>query len=274
MEKTIIFRDPRIMLTNETKYISVDDMREISKKDLSFYIPSSLSGKNGSWYENDKHQQYYLKRRQYLSVILNEIIGVYLSKHMELDTIDYDLAYDGDTIVGLFSKNFRKKNVDYVYYQELTDDEKIFIERVLFWCAKTDRAKEYKKQYTDYLIRNFYANQGDRVFNVLCHRKKGLVYLSTLYDYEMSFFHSDEISLIDPFIIQDEFSYDLLNRLRKKDKCFDDSIEKVFAFNMESTLERIRDDFKIRIPDVVMEHYISYDDERKRLMKENIASKK
>ncbi|MDE5630728.1 MAG: hypothetical protein K2I70_03920, partial [Bacilli bacterium] len=144
--------------------------------------------------------------------------------------------------------------------------ERLLIDRVLFLCAKSEYAKEYKQQYTDYLMRNFYANQGDRVFNVLCQRKRGLVHLATLYDYEASFFHADEDSLIDPFIIQEELNYNLINRLRKKDKCFDESIEKVFLFNMEDTLERIVDDFGIRIPDAVMDHYTSYDKERKRLM--------
>ena len=152
--------------------------------------------------------------------------------------------------------------------------ERLLIDRVLFLCAKSEYAKEYKQQYTDYLMRNFYANQGDRVFNVLCQRKRGLVHLATLYDYEASFFHADEDSLIDPFIIQEELNYNLINRLRKKDKCFDESIEKVFLFNMEDTLERIVDDFGIRIPDAVMDHYTSYDKERKRLMKENISNKR
>ena len=152
--------------------------------------------------------------------------------------------------------------------------ERLLIDRVLFLCAKSEYAKEYKQQYTDYLMRNFYANQGDRIFNALCQRKRGLVHLATLYDYEASFFHADEDSLIDPFIIQEELSYNLINRLRKQDKCFDESIEKVFLFNMEDTLERIVDDFVIRILDAVIDHYTSYDKERKRLMKENISNKR
>lgn len=274
MEKPIMFRDPRILLTSDTKYIRVDSMKKISSEDLSFNLPSNLEGRNGDWYENEKGEQYYLKRRKYLAIILNELLGEYLSLYMGLETIEYDLAYDGDNIVGLFSKNFRKKGIDYVYYHYLTEDEKKLIDRVLFLRAKTDWAKEYKQQYTDYLMRNFYANQGDKVFNVLCYRDSGLIYLSTLFDYELSFINSEDSYIVDPFIIRDDFDYKLIRKMRKKDECLDESIEKVLKFDMEDTLERIKSDFGIRIPDVVMEHYISYDEERKRLMKENIVGKK
>lgn len=274
MEKPIMFRNPRILLTSDTKYIRVDSMKKISSEDLSFSLPSNLEGRNGDWYENENGEQYYLKRRKYLAIILNELLGEYLSLYMGLETIEYDLAYDGDNIVGLFSKNFRKKGIDYVYYHYLTEDEKKFIDRVLFLRAKTDWAKEYKQQYTDYLLRNFYANQGDKVFNVLCYRDSGLIYLSTLFDYELSFINSEDSYIVDPFIIRDDFDYKLIRKMRKKDECLDESIEKILKFNMEDTLERIKSDFGIRIPDVVMEHYISYDEERKRLMKENIVGKK
>ena len=274
MEKPIMFRDPRILLTRDTKYIDVADMKKISLGDLSFCVPQSSIGRNGAWFKNDNEEAYYLKRRGFLAIILNELIGEYLSKYMGVDTVEYDLAYEDDNIVGLFSKNFRKPNVDYIYSQYLTEEEKKFIFRVISRRAKTDIAKDYKKQYTDYLMRNFYANQWDKVFNTLCYRDNGLVYLSTLFDYESSFYHVDDNSMIDPFLMHEELSYDLINKLRKKDNCFDESIEKVLGFNMEETLERIVDDFGIRIPDAVMDHYTSYDEERKRLMKENISNKR
>ena len=274
MEKPIMFRDPRILLTSETKYINVADMKKISLEDLSFSVPLSSLGRNGAWFKNDEEEIYYLKRRGFLAIILNELIGEYLSKYMGFDTVEYDLAYEDDDIVGLFSKNFRKPDVDYVYSPNLTEDEKAYINRVICSRARKKKIKDYKQRYTDYLMRNFYANQGDKVFNAMCYRDKGLVYLSTLFDYESSFYHVDDDSLIDPFLMQDELSYDLINELRKKDKCFDRSIEKVLGFNMEETLEQIKDDFGVRIPDMVMDHYTSYDKERKRLMKENISGKR
>lgn len=125
MEKSIKSMESRILLTSDTKYINIDDMQKITLDDLPFCMPLVSLGRSGDWYVNDNCVAYYLKRRGYLAIILNELIGEYLSKYMGLETVEYDLAYEDDNIVGLFSKNFRKPKVDYVYYQDLTEDEKI-----------------------------------------------------------------------------------------------------------------------------------------------------
>ncbi|MCX4364146.1 MAG: hypothetical protein OSJ70_00035 [Bacilli bacterium] len=274
METPVMFRDPRILLTTDTKYIDVNSMKKISYNDLPFYLPDSLHGRNGDWYEDDQKEQYHLKRRQFVVIILNEILGVYLSWHMGLDTIEYSLAYDRDNIIGLFSKNFRKENIDYVYYHNLPEKEKRFIEQAILLRAKKEHAKEYKQQYTDYIMRNFYANQGDRVLNVLCYQENGLMHLGPLFDYELSFMHSEDEFIVDSFIMNYPVDGKLINKLKKHDQCFDISIEKILAFNMKDTLERIKGDFGIRIPDEVEKHYISYDEDRKKLMKQNIKNRK
>lgn len=266
--------NPQIMLTSDTKYIKVEDMKKISLNQLSFDMPNNLLGRNGCWYKNKDGEEYYLKRRLFINVIMNELIGEYLSKYMSLDTVEYQLAYEEDTIVGLFSKNFRVPDLEYVYYEYLTKEEKEYLDRLIRSRAFRQSINEYKREYTDYFMRNFYANQGDRVFNVLCCRENGKVHLSTLFDYELSLIHPDDEYIVDQFLMQGEISCRFIKMIRKRDTCFRDSLDKVLGFNMENTLDSIESDFGIKIPDNVLEYYLSYDKERKKLMKEKILSKK
>lgn len=267
MQTPIMFRDPKIIITSDTKYVDVSKLEGAFEP---FILPTDSMGRGGEWYKNKRSQILYLKRRKYLAIILNELIGEYLSLHMGLDTIKYKLAYEKDNIVGLLSNNFRKKSLEYIYLYELTADEREFIDLAIRSRAKTKRALKYKQKLANYLIRDYYANQGDRVFNTLFYRKNNMLYLGPLFDYEGSFMNPEDDEVIMPILFDWQVTTEVINILRTKDECFDKAMDKIYDFNMETTLEQIKGDYKIRIPDVVMEHYVSYDEERKKLMKENI----
>lgn len=267
MQKPIMFVNPKIIVTKDTKYV---DVSKLEKDFEPFLLPTDSMGRNGEWYKDKRGQILYLKRRKYLAIILNELIGQYLSKYMKLDTIKYKLAYENDNIVGLLSNNFRKKGLEYAYLYELTEDERKFIDKTIRCRVKTKKALDYKQKLVNFFMRDYYANQGDRVFNTLLYRKNNMIYLGPLFDYEGSLMNPEDDEVMMPILFDWQVTAEVINNLRSKDECFDKAIDRIYDFNMESTLEQIKDDYKIWLPDAVIEHYVSYDEERKKLMKENI----
>lgn len=83
-----MFGDSRIILASDTKYINVANMRRTTHSDLSFDMPQSSIRRSGECFRNDNDEAYYLKRRGFLDIILNELIGEYLSKYMGMDTVN------------------------------------------------------------------------------------------------------------------------------------------------------------------------------------------
>lgn len=265
--------NPSIILKEESKVIDFTHATklpyEIITKRLN--IPNSDQSRYDNWY-SIMHESYYFKNRTYLQNILNELLGVQLSKYMGFTSIEYELAILNGKIIGLLSKNFRKDNTKYLYATELTKRDHRIIAHYL--TAKTSILNlEYKRELYNYIMRLYYAASFDLTINVLCERKGFLPHLSTLFDYEKSLMDTKEDAIYDPFIDL-YISGKTIKTILDNNPSMEKSINKVLGFNMKDALEKIEEQYNISIPDEVKNKYLEYDSSRKEFMEEKIYTLK
>lgn len=265
--------NPSIILKEESKVIDFAHATklpyEIITKKLN--IPSTDQSRYDNWY-SIMHESYYFKNRTYLQNILNELLGVLLSKHMGFDSIEYELATLNGSIIGLLSKNFRKDNTKYLYATELKKrDHKII---AYYLTAKENILNlEYKRELYNYIMRLYYAASFDLTINVLCERRGFMPHLSTLFDYEKSLMDTKEDAIYDPFIDL-YISGKTIKTILDNNPSMEKSINKVLGFNMKDALEKIEEQYNISIPDEVKNKYLEYDSSRKEFMEEKIYTLK
>lgn len=260
-----------IFLTDKTKGINLSDLKHLhmSKVVLTeLHIPLRELEKRNNWYELDG-KKYFVKRRALMQNIINELLGEYVSKYMNLATVHQSLLLDDDKIIGLVSENFRKKGIKYVKADCLTDEEHCKINKVLL-SRPTLINRNYKRKMYDYLMRNFYTNQCDRMNNVLCYYHFNRIYLAELYDYEMSFISPEDYRLIDPYFMGIDITTNFLAKLLNWDANLQSSVDKIRNFDMQDALDYLENYYKIIIPDDLSDYYLDYDQKRKRLINDKI----
>lgn len=264
--------DSKLFMTTETKCVSLESFRRpsLTEYELAYilHMNENKVEKRENWYSY-KGDMWYIKERCNVRSIMNELLGEYLSLYMDLPTIHYVLLVSNGKIVGIASKNFREKDISYKNAIKLTNREHNRINRVLLSRPTIFNCK-YKKQMYNYLMRNFYANQGDRMHNVLCECKFERNTLAPLYDYEMSFMIPESDILIEPFFLGLDINTYLLGELTKRDKSMQDSVDKILSFNMNDALDYIEDENKILIPEDLKTNYLNYDKKRKKLILDKI----
>lgn len=269
-------KDSDIFITDETKGILLDNFKflNITKGELAFllYMNKNELEKSNNWYEY-QGDMWYLKRRNTMLEIINELLGEYLSLYMELPSIHHSLLLDKNRIIGVASKNFRKKNIEYVKANYLTNDEHNRINKILFSRSAIFN-KSKKREMYNYIMRNFYANQCDRMHNVLCYYKFNGIYLAPLYDYEMSFISSSDDRIIDPYFMGIDITASLLSRMLNFDSNIERSISKIMDFDMKKSLDCLEEQHKIIIPNDMCKYYIDFDSNRKSLINEKILGRR
>ncbi len=264
--------DDLVKKNSKTKGIDIKSLRPIGRDRASLAralnLPVDKIEKIDDWYTLGS-DYYFVKIRILVKNVLNELLGEYLSDYMDLATIHYNLLLDSDRIIGVVSRNFRDREVKYVKANELSDAEHKSIKRVLRSRPSIFNIKQKRPMY-NYLARNFYANQVDRMDNVLCYYRSASVFLAQLYDYECSMRFPNDRELVDPFFIDESITPTLLARLSQFDKNMLRAIEKVMLFDMRQALDDIASAHNIVIPNDVKDDYLEYDEKRKALIEERI----
>lgn len=242
----------------------------LSKSELSkvLNIPIDQLEKSDNWY-TDLENIYYVKKRALIKNIINELLGEYLSEYMDLPTIKQSLLLGDDKVLGLVSENFRTKGIKYIKANDLSFKEHDKVNKILL-SRPILVNQRHKREMANYIMRNFYANQADRVYNVLCYYRKSGIYLAPLYDYEMSFFHPDDTLLVDSYFLGIDITPNLINHLVQIDFNMRDSVDKILEFDMVSALEYISNYYGINLPQQLSKYYLDYDEKRKALIKEKI----
>lgn len=218
-------------------------------------------------------QKYFLKTPYTTRQLISELLGEQLSKFMSLKTVEYKLLYDENGIVGLISKNFRKKDTSYVQSYHLTKEELEFIRNTLISSKKT----VLKDELTRYILRNFYAASIDVGPNVLCERKNSSLCLAPLYDYSESFTNVN-LEIYD----EDDLFRDNSDRNLSIDTNFISKLisnpdmmehyKKILSFDIEKTLQFIEENNGILIPSLLKDTFLRFDEKRKKLMIEKIRN--
>lgn len=247
-------------LSRLAKVLNID-IKDLEKKD--------------NWYLYNE-DYYYFKRRECITYILNELLGVYISGYMGLSTINYELALDDNKIVGLLSNNFCRKDKK---YQRADSLNILYLCYLKYALSRYCHNKSLHEKLCKIIIKDYYSCMRDRKCNTLCETTFFNIDVAPLYDYERSFsldFFSDEyynplfrlINLWGGYMQM--INNDVIRDLLKKDEYFYSQMLKMMDFDMIRALDNIREKYKINIPDEIMTYYRTYDIDRKEELKQII----
>lgn len=276
--------DTSVLLTERTRSIDISEITEISIWDFSdlkseINIPSAELEKWYNWYLY-KNAYYYLKKRDTISNILNELLGEYISRYMELPTISYDLVADktNNKVVGLLSKNFRRKDKRYKPSYKLNIFDNIYFNGCLFSMISHSKLH---KTLCRLIVKDFYTCLKDRDINVICEKKLFGLNLGVSYDYEISFDKEDFDAPYYSPLFKNIFDYnypipitiDTICAMLEYNKYLGEQLDKMLEFDMVRALDNIRDAYKIFIPSEIEEYYLEFNKERKEHLKDKISKR-
>lgn len=280
-----------LLKSNDIKGISIRDLEIIKEnrvklaKKLNISLAEIILKNN--WYIYDG-EYYYYKRLDSAFRIMNELIGVYLSKYMSVPTVEYTLALDFGKIVGLLSKNFRKLNKR--YYLATCVNSKYL--KKISNSLNEPKVDELRKSLDRLIMKDFYSCMTDRVRNTLVSmtRLKN-VSLETSFDYEMSFiderdslyprFEKDETHEFDryfnPLFYTDdedksygEINYDTLKGMMEYDEYLIYLFERIMDFDIAKAIKCIEEENGMVVADDLKNYYINFDKIRKDELSRNL----
>lgn len=280
-----------LLKSNDIKGISIRDLEIIKEnrvklaKKLNISLAEIILKNN--WYIYDG-EYYYYKRLDSAFRIMNELIGVYLSKYMSVPTVEYTLALDFGKIVGLLSKNFRKLNKR--YYLATCVNSKYL--KKISNSLNEPKVDELRKSLDRLIMKDFYSCMTDRVRNTLVSmtRLKN-VSLETSFDYEMSFiderdslyprFEKDETHEFDryfnPLFYNDdedksygEINYDTLKGMMEYDEYLIYLFERIMDFDIAKAIKCIEEENGMVVADDLKNYYINFDKIRKDELSRNL----
>lgn len=220
-----------------------------------------------------KGRKIFYKRPIGTKYLVNELLGVVISHYMGLDTIQYKIGFDEFGICGLFSENFRKPGVKYLYSTKLNKEQLMQIKKLLL--TQDNSNPLFKDELARYLLRNVYASSNDREGNVLCKETSDGLRLATIFDYENSLSeNSAYLAYTDYLFIKEissrsipiTFDSALLVSLLKKDH-MKMPFEMIMSFDMKRALDCVEEEHQIGITHELKRYYLMYDDKRKKYLK-------
>lgn len=280
-----------LLKDNDIKGISIRDLEIIKEnrvklaKKLNISLAEIILKNN--WYIYDG-EYYYYKRLDSAFRIMNELIGVYLSKYMSVPTVEYTLALDFGKIVGLLSKNFRKLKKR--YYLATCVNSKYL--KKFSNSLNEPIVDELRKSLDRLIMKDFYSCMTDRVRNTLVSmtRLKN-VSLETSFDYEMSFiderdslyprFEKDETHEFDryfnPLFYNDdedksygEIDYDTLKGMMEYDEYLIYLFERIMDFDIAKAIKCIEEENGMVVAEDLKNYYINFDKIRKDELSRNL----
>lgn len=221
---------------------------------------------NGLWY--------YYKSDGYDVHFINELLGVLISEHFDLETIKYQIAQLHTTNripeYGLLSKNFCNPNISYRdawYYKLPLKRDLSVLEDIRRICSSDTEYKNLLLDLKKFFVRDFFTSQNDRnVNNFLFKETDSGIRLAPLYDYE----HSFESYAINCYRNQiGELNLDNLETqdIIKTDPTFQELFNKLMNIKMAELLTQLEDEHKIVIKEEDKEYYKKRTDEVKKLLK-------
>lgn len=273
------------------EYLSGDSIKGISIRDLenpkenlfalskaiNISLPDLILKNNWYMYNGD---YYYFKKMSIGMRVVNELLGEYLSKYMELPTIEYELALDFNKIVGLLSKNFRSRQKKYyAAYEVKRRDLSLFSTAI-----ESHKITDLRKTLDRLIMKDFYSCLADRGNNTLISMnflKK--ISLEESFDYELSFVderESAELNLnsekpkydtyYNPLFVSKnpdsrytEITYDTLRGMLEYDEYLNEVFERIMDFDIKRALLNLEDAHGFKIADEMKEYYFDFDRLRK-----------
>lgn len=254
------------LITNKTKIIELKN-KACTCNDIG--IANDVFCFWNNWYKfHDKW--YYFKKimdEKYFSSelrILNELIGEYLAKYLDIDTIHYDLAKLNNNY-GLASENFIKKGSKYCFLNDISVPYNSYNTRNILLlhreCKNFDNYQKLVSEIFKQVAIDIYMNQTDRSYSNLQFRiTNGELHLAPLYDFEESF--------RDPF--NDEYRSNLLGLSIDDIKDYHeltDILNRLLELNIINVIDKISEEKNIIISSQNKEYYKGFVEDRKMLLK-------
>lgn len=285
------FQVSHLFSASISEYLSGDSIKGISIRDLekphenllalskaiNISLPDLILKNN--WYVYNG-EYYYFKKMSIAMRVVNELLGEYLSKYMELPTVEYELVLDFNKIVGLLSKNFRNRQKKYyASYEVKRRDLSLFSTAI-----ESHKITDLRKILDRLIMKDFYSCLADRGNNTLISMtflKK--ISLEESFDYELSFVderESTELNLgsekpkydtyynplfvsKDPDSRYEEITYDILRGMLEYDEYLNEVFERIMVFDIKKALLDLEDAHNFKIADEMKEYYLDFDRLRK-----------
>jgi hypothetical protein len=215
-----------------------------------------------NWHKIDDKWYFYKTNSDGFSLI-NELMGVKISKYFGLDTVDYKLAKlrqpGKQDEIGLISENVCVPGTKYLTcwdynlcnYQNL-DVIKYGIRHL---CVTPEAYQLFADDIKKLFVRDFYSQQLERTgYNIMLRQTSEGPRLDHLFDYERSFDSPDYR------IIRNQFGQFGLYRKQCReyvlgDDCFQESLNRFMDADINSFIEQVEDENGIDMGDVLKSHY-------------------
>ena len=271
-------------------FSSTEDITDVKFKDYSYhYLARSINSSsyllnNYSQWEKIKGKWYYFKeitaklfsdvRFDSMKFLLNELLGVKLANFWDLDTISYLIGKNENSFY-LLSENFRNWSAEYFLADELDVPSFLYgntgIENILnlrYVCPNKENYYHLLANLFKMFALDFYSAQADRSSTnmIFSKDKDSNISLCKAFDYEISFEKELDLqSISNPFLdrgieeTQDFFYY------------FPTAYEtfRLIAYiDLDKMLQDIIDEYNLNVPENLIEEYLTFDKERKALVKQ------
>lgn len=256
-----------IFKTDETKTIDINSGIKLPADEETAAVtrtPLEMIKTHDSWYFlNGKF--YYLKDRLNNFAILNELIGEELAEYMGIPTVHYALASNEGNIIGILSENFLDGT--YTHQQGLFASRKILREMRKMLTDKNFECDEsLRRKYTAMLIKHFYSSLADRNANTYYGICNGKLVFTPTFDYESSFINPFGETYIDP-LINYSFNPESSEFIKENNEYFEEYLEMIKNCNIINILSKVEENHGIRIPNDFVDHYVSFEKNKKEFMK-------
>lgn len=261
--------------TGYSRFFNMSDLEPLPvDEELSLNTLIPLKELRDNWYfiklfGDKSYNYYYYKKIISLKEMLNELIGVEVSKYMCLPTVEYTIAEENGVISGLLSKNFNDPDKNYINSDSIRELNHYKRLRNLLLDSTPDfQNKGIKKLITTYFMNNFYLSLKDRTTNSKCYIDGMDVIIAPIFDYESAFLDPEMVNYIDPlFLHQISINKKVVNGIEKANNTFNEVVDKLNELNIKKIMDKVEDKNCIYIPDEIKGYYIDYDNKRREHMK-------
>ena len=184
---------------------------------------------------------------------------------MGIPTIHYALASNDNNIIGILSENFLDGT--YTHQQGLFASRKILREMRKMLTDKNFECDEsLRRKYTAMLIKHFYSSLTDRNANTYYGICNGKLVFTPTFDYEASFINPFGETYIDP-LINYSFNPESSEFIKENNEYFEEYLEMIKNCDIINILSRVEENHGIRIPNDFVDHYVSFEKNKKEFMK-------
>lgn len=277
--------------SNNKKIFSGDAIKDIGflHKELSIDEDTLKFYPNWHFVGN---QLCYFKEINDIKRLINELLGVYIARYFDLDSVSYELAYKKNgNKTGIISKCIFDKNKKYENLYELVSKEDSIYDasdclmKINKMCQTNEERRRLYFQIIKMSIMDFYTHQVDRMYANINIQLKPSISLAPLYDYSETFdvrgkgeerkytleendnweqkqryvYASDFLQIVFP----SKRMYGIFNLYPE----MYDYFLKILDFDIEKYLMLVEKENDISIPRPVVDNYLRYDEKQKEFVR-------